>query len=82
MKRERRAFYPIYGHIYSNHGGGIFRCTSQATRSAWHGVCARMENVKSGWTFEAKGIHRYNDGTIDWDFSTDGTFADGKPRDL
>ena len=33
-----------------------------------------FRNVKSGWTFIAKGIIQYVDGTIEWDHSTDGHF--------
>ena len=36
--------------------------------------CAEMQNIKSGWTFIAKGIIRYNDGTIEWDYSVGGHF--------
>ena len=68
-KKERRPYWPSRGAVYRNHGGGI-------------GVCARMENVESGWTFQANGIHRYPDGSIDWNFSTGGRFLDGKPRNM
>lgn len=36
----------------------------------------RMINVKSGWCFIAHGVNIYSDGSIDWDFSTDGYFAE------
>ena len=36
---------------------------------------ARFRNVRSGWTFTAKGIIQYIDGTIEWDHSSDGHFA-------
>ena len=82
MNRDRKPYVPENGQIYRNHGGGIFRCKSAAFRSNWHGICARMENVASGWTFQANGIHGYPDGSIDWNFSTGGHFQEGKPRSI
>lgn len=35
---------------------------------------AVMRNILSGWTFTAHGVNMYEDGTIDWDFSTNGRF--------
>ena len=72
---NRHRYKPEFGTIYQNHGGGTFRCTGRPYKT-WAGYCARMENTKSGWTFEAKGICSYADGTIDWDFSTGGHFRE------
>ena len=33
-----------------------------------------LRSVYSGWTFIAHGTNIYEDGTIDWDFSTNGRF--------
>ena len=33
-----------------------------------------LRNVWSGWRFTAHGVNMYEDGTIDWDFSTNGRF--------
>ena len=35
---------------------------------------AVLKNRETGWTLTANGIGRYPDGSIDWDFSTDGHF--------
>lgn len=35
---------------------------------------AELRNIWSGWTFTAHGVNIYEDGTIDWDFSTNGRF--------
>ena len=37
---------------------------------------ALFQNVKSGWTFTAKGVIQYVDGTIEWDHSRDGCFKE------
>ena len=73
----RLHYKPECGCIYQNHGGGIFRCI-KAPRRCHIGIAARMQNTKSGWTFEARGIHRYEDGSIDWDYSVDGHFEEVK----
>ncbi len=75
MKRERRAFAPEKGVTYDNHGGGTFQCVGEARRTNLWGWCADFMNVKSGWKFEARGIHRYPDGRIDWDYSVMGRFV-------
>lgn len=76
---------PTAGQVYTNRGGGKFRCLSAGTgygpvyfnaagcASDASGV---FRNVKSGWTFTAKGIVQYADGTIEWDHSTDGRFEE------
>lgn len=74
---DRRPFNPCRGSIYAAHGGGTFFCLSRGRREN-SGFCATMQNIKSGWTFEAKGIHVYTDGTIDWDYSINGRFSGGK----
>ena len=34
-----------------------------------------MQNIESLWTLQANGCGMYGDGTIDWDYSTGGHFA-------
>ena len=69
-RQNPKPFDPIYGEVYENAGGGRFLCESKegSSRSAW------FTNVASGWTCLAKGIIRYEDGTVEWDYSTDGHF--------
>lgn len=75
---------PIVGQVYTNRGGGRFRCIAPAATgpmfyngaggsSSASGV---FQNIESGWTFTAKGIIQYIDGTIEWDHSTDGRFEE------
>lgn len=68
-RQNPKPFFPVKGEIYENAGGGRYLCESDGNEH-----CARFMNVTSGWTFIAKGIVRYDDGTIEWDFSTDGVF--------
>lgn len=72
MKRTK--FTPEQGKIYKNQGGGTFRCLRSGGFLGDHE--ATMQNVASGWTFTAKGCGIYEDGTIDWDYSTGGRFEE------
>ena len=66
MKREK--FTPEARKVYINNGG-MYRCIMAAEERA------TMQNVRTGWTFNAIGCGIYEDGTIDWDYSTGGHFA-------
>ena len=57
-----------------------FKCLEVYEDSYWGCVTymARMVNVASGWTFTAVGTRMYEDGTIEWDYSKDGYFAEVK----
>ena len=67
---ERRKFVPKAGTTYRNRGGGIFRCISSGEHEAI------MQNISSLWTLTAHGCGLYKDGTMDWDYSTGGCFAE------
>lgn len=71
MKRTK--FTPRQGDTYRNRGGGSFRCLRSC---AMHIHSAVMQNAASGWTFTAHGCGIYEDGTIDWDYSTGGRFEE------
>ena len=80
-----RPLAPTVGQVYVNRGGGRYLCRALVTD---HGTqyfnaagcssstTALFQNVKSGWTFTAKGVIQYVDGTIEWDHSSDGCFKE------
>jgi len=70
---ERTKFTPERGKVYKNHGGGEFQCLDSDPR--FMPGDAFMKNTASGWSFKARGCGIYEDGTIDWDYSTGGFFA-------
>lgn len=70
MKREK--YTPVTGKTYRNIGGGSYRCI----KSSYEPTKAIMKNVASGWTFTAHGCGIYEDGSIDWDYSTGGRFEE------
>lgn len=61
-------FCPEEGMTYRNAGGSTYRCERS------YGTDARMVNTKSGWSLMAHGCRIYFDGSIEWDYSTDGHF--------
>lgn len=69
----RTKFTPEAGEIYKNQGGGTFRCLEVIDPLEHKAI---MQNIASLWTFQANGCGMYGDGTIDWDYSTGGHFAD------
>lgn len=66
---NRKPFKPIQGNTYTNRGdaNAKYLCIQDCDLSI-------MQNVSSGWTFIAHGVGIYEDGTIDWDYSTGGHF--------
>ena len=64
-------FVPETGRTYNNHGGGSYKCLSVDIVLG----TATMQNTSSKWTLIAHGVGIYEDGSIDWDYSTGGNFA-------
>lgn len=58
--------------------GEIFKLTGTSTEYVCLKIAGKynvyLQNTKTGWTFLANGIGYYTDGSIDWDFSTEGHF--------
>ena len=59
---------PKQGKVYKNKGGGEFLCIRGEAGNVV------MQNTVSGWTFKASGVFQYEDGSIEWDYSTRGHF--------
>ena len=62
-----RPFVPTVGTVYTNRGGGTFRCVD-----VYSDESAQMVNTATGWRLTVHTIQRYPDGTIEWDYSTGG----------
>lgn len=80
---EKKYIVPIVGQTYINRNGGEYRCTgnnlylndAQKQRALSLGEhIAYMERVKDGWSLIAHGVIQYEDGTIEWNYSTGGHF--------
>ena len=57
------------GKVYKNRGGGEFRCLDSYNDDSF---C--LVNTKSHWRLTAHNITMYDDGTIEWDYSSNGFF--------
>lgn len=62
------------GKTYKNRGGGTFRCLQVG--GFLRPGDARMQNTASGWTMDAHCVTMYEDGSIEWDYSTGGRFEE------
>ena len=63
---------PKVGETYLNKGGGSYICRDNFRIPT---ECSIMERVSDGYTLTAHGVMQYDDGSIEWDFSTDGHWA-------
>lgn len=68
MYMNSKKITPERGKIYKNKGGGEFLCIQGDNGSAV------MQNIVSGWTFKANNVVQYEDGSVEWDYSTGGHF--------
>lgn len=64
-----RGFELTEGATYKNKNGIIYRCLGR--RGADRFV---LRSESSGWTFTAVTITAYDNGVIEWDYSTGGRF--------
>ena len=78
MTSERRKnpkpFTPVKGEVYTNANGAKYLCEADGHQDEDGPSIAWMTNIKSGWSMTTKGIVMYDNGEIEWDCSTDGTF--------
>ena len=58
------------GNIYTNRNGSKYRCKAMKEPG-----CYVMQRIKDNWTLEAHIITQYEDGSIEWDFSSGGYWA-------
>lgn len=68
MQKYNRIFVKP-DQIYTNHNGSRYRC-----KTTYDDGAAIMERISDGWTLLAHGIYMYDDGTIEWDYSTGGNW--------
>lgn len=80
---NRPYIIPVVGQTYRNRNGGEYRCIgtsfyaddARKQRAVSLGEhIAWFERVKDGWQLAAHGVIQYEDGTIEWNYSTGGHF--------
>ena len=75
MKSER--IMPKVGSLYKlrDHEGYVLEVLRTLPEDGYSPFSARVRSIITGWTMTIHGINQYEDGSIDWDFSTDGIFT-------
>ena len=73
-------FKPVTGQTYRSRNGNTYLCLQGGVGEPGQGMTARMERQPDGWILTAHGVAQYEDGTIEWDYSTGGNWPDGKPK--
>ncbi len=61
------------GDEFEHRSGGKYICVAEDLTP---NNAPTLKNLSSGWIFQAHGVGRYDNGTIDWDYSTGGQFDD------
>lgn len=64
-----RGFELRVGAIYKSKNGIMYRCIRRVGVDRFI-----LKSIPCGWTFTAVTITAYEDGTIEWDYSTGGRF--------
>lgn len=74
MKEYPVLIDPEAGKTYLNHNGSTYLCTRRIDAET-----AVMVRQSDGWTLVAHRTRQFEDGTIEWDHSTDGHWPGGHP---
>lgn len=71
-------FVPQVGQVYQNRNDRSYLCLSVEKRPLLNDTTAQMRRTSDGWTLTAHGLIRYEDGTIEWNYSTGGRWSESK----
>ena len=69
---EKKYFIPVVNDIYTNRNGSQYRCTDRVTGIRPCETRAYFTRLSDGWSLTAHGPQIYDDGTIEWNYSTGG----------
>ena len=64
---KHKPFKPEKGRVYTNHSGLQYECLEVSEDTA-------VFKSLGGWICTVHHLVMYEDGTIEWDYSTDGHF--------
>lgn len=80
---QKKYILPVVGQLYQNRNGREYCCLSNATYpnedAARKALAlgehqASMVRMSDGWCIVVHGIQQYEDGTVEWNYSTGGAF--------
>lgn len=66
---------PVVGQTYQNRNGRQYLCMEVRKRHPLCDAAAVFRRLSDGWTLTAHGIVQYEDGTIEWNYSTGGRWC-------
>lgn len=69
---ERKYFIPVVNRVYTNRNNKQYRCTGFVEGSCPWETVAYFTRLSDGWNLTAHGPQIYEDGTIEWNYSTGG----------
>ena len=75
---ERKYFIPVVNRVYTNRNNKQYRCTGFVEGSCPWETVAYFTRLSDGWSLTAHGPQIYEDGTIEWNYSTGGHWPQGK----
>lgn len=82
---QAKYILPVVGQIYKNRNDREYCCLSNTSypneEAAQKALAlgehqATMVRKSDGWSFTAHGFHQYEDGTVEWSYSTGGAFRE------
>ena len=74
---SKRALLKV-GSLYKLHDrdGYVLEVLRNISDDPYSAYTSRVRSTITGWTMTIHGVNQYEDGSIDWDFSTDGFFTE------
>lgn len=72
---ERKYIFPVIGRIYRNRNGSDYLCTQVLRHAQPSDSLADFERITDGWCLTAHGVVQYEDGTIEWNYSSGGRWV-------
>lgn len=75
---EKHYFVPVINRVYTNRNDRQYHCTGVVESSRPWETVAYFTRLSDGWSLAAHGPQIYEDGTIEWNYSTGGHWPQGK----
>lgn len=69
---EKKYIFPITGRIYRNRNGRDYLCIQTIRHTLPDDSLAVFERITDNWHLVAHGVMQYEDGTIEWNYSSGG----------
>lgn len=76
MNKSERVMLKV-GSLYKLHDrdGYVLEVIRTLPDDGYSPFSALVRSTVTGWTMKVHGVNQYEDGSIDWDYSTEGIFT-------